>query len=68
MKKENCKTHAVKTQFFFLPIRRYQDSRHLLQNPEVPKNVMGFSNGAQRFIAPNYLDVDSPGHFHASLY
>ena len=41
----------------------YQNSRHLLQNPKVPRNVMGFSNRAQRFTGPNYLDVDNPfGH------
>ena len=43
-----------------LPTQRYQDSIHLLQNPKVPRNVMGFSNCAHRFTGPNYLDVDSP--------
>ena len=43
-----------------VPSQRYQDSRHLLQNPKVPRNVMGFSNRAQRFTGSNYLDVDSP--------
>ena len=42
------------------PSQRYQDSRHLLQNPKVPRSVMGFSNCAQRFTGSNYLDVDSP--------
>ena len=43
-----------------LPSQRYQDSRHLLLNPKVPRNVMGFSNREQRSTEPNYLDVDSP--------
>ena len=44
------------------PSQRYQGSRHFLQNPKVPRIVMGFSNRAQRFIGSNYLDVDSlPG-------
>ena len=43
-----------------VPSQRYQDSRHLLQNPKVPRNLMGFSNRAQRFTGSNYLDVDSP--------
>ena len=43
-----------------VPSQRYKDSRHLLQNPKVPKTVMAFSNRAQRFTGSNYLDVDSP--------
>ena len=43
-----------------VPSQRYQDSRHLLQNPKVSRSVMGFSNRAQRFTGSNYLDVDSP--------
>ena len=43
-----------------VPSQRYQDSRHLLQNPTVPNYVMSFSNRAQRFTGSNYLDVDSP--------
>ena len=35
------------------PSQRYQDSRHILQNPKVPRNVMGFSNNAQTFTSPN---------------
>ena len=38
-----------------VPSQRYQDSRHLLQNPKVPRNVMGFSNRAQTFTPLNYL-------------
>ena len=40
-----------------VPSQRYQDSRHLLQNP---RSAMGFSNCAQKFTGSNYLDVDSP--------
>ena len=43
-----------------VPSQRYQDSRHLLQNPKVPRRVMGFSNRAKRYTGSNYLDVDSP--------
>ena len=46
-----------------VPSQRYQDSRHLLQNPTYPNYVMGFSNRAQRFTGYNYLDVDSPFDF-----
>ena len=42
--------------------RRYQYSRHLLQNPKVPKNFMGFNNHAQRSTPPYYLNVDNPLH------
>ena len=43
-----------------VPGRRYQDSRHLLQNPKVSKIVMGFNNYAQRSTQPYYLDVVNP--------
>ena len=43
--------------------QRYPDSRHLFQNPKVHQSVMGFSNRAQSFITPYYLEVDSPLHF-----
>ena len=49
--------------FILVPSQRYQDSRHLLKNPKVPRSVMGFSNRAQRFTGSNYLDVDSPLQF-----
>ena len=45
---------------FLVPSQRYQDSRHLFQNPKVHQSVMGFSNRAQRFTTPYYLDVGSP--------
>ena len=38
-----------------IPNQKYQDSRHLLQNPKVPRNVTGFSNSAQTFTPLNYL-------------
>ena len=46
--------------------QRYQDSRHLLQNPTDPNYVMSFSNRAQNFTGSNYLDVDSPFGSHLS--
>ena len=54
-KKGNSKTHAKKHKHVLVPSERYQDSRHLLQNTKVPKNVMGFSNCAQTFTHLNYL-------------
>ena len=36
-----------------VPSQRYQDSRHLLQNPKVPSSIIGFSNRAQRFTGSN---------------
>ena len=44
-----------KKNIIFAPSQRYQDFRHLLQNPTVPSNVMGFSNCAQRITPLNYL-------------
>ena len=38
-----------------VPSQRYPDSRHLLQNPKVLRDVMGFSNRGQRFTLLNYL-------------
>ena len=43
-----------------VPSQRYQDFWQLLQNPKFPKNVLGFSNHAQRFSPPYYLYVDNP--------
>ena len=43
-----------------VPSQKYQDSRRILQNSKVARNIMGFSNCAQRFTGSNYLDVDSP--------
>ena len=51
---------AKKHNFFLGPSRRYQDSRHILRNPKLPRNVMGFSYRTQRFTGPNYMDVDNP--------
>ena len=44
----------------WVPSQRYQNSRHILKNPKIPRNVMGFSNCAQRYTGPNYLEVDRP--------
>ena len=48
------------TYIILVPSQRYQDFWQLLQNPKVPKIVLGFSNHAQRFTPPYYLDVDNP--------
>ena len=49
----------IKQKHILVPGQRYQDSRHLLQNPKVPKDVMGFNNHAQRSTPPYYLAVDN---------
>ena len=59
-KSEITKHMQEKNKHVFVPSQRHQDSKHLLLNPKVPRNVMGISNRAQRFTGPNYLDVDSP--------
>ena len=59
-KKEISKHMQKKHNDILVPSQRYQDSRHLLQNPTIPNFVMGFSNRTQRFTGSNYLDVDSP--------
>ena len=59
--KWQMKKHLQKSTNVFLVYRqRYQDSRHLFQNPEILQSIMGFSNCAQSFTTPYYLDVDSP--------
>ena len=55
-----AKHMQIKHKHILVPGQRYQDSRHLLQNPKVSKNVMGFNNHAQRSTPPYYLDVDNP--------
>ena len=50
----------IKQKHDLVPGQRYQDSRHILQNPKVSKNVMGFNNHAQRSTPPYYLEVDNP--------
>ena len=50
----------IKHKHILVPGRRYQDSRHLLQNPKVSKIVMGFNNHAERSTPPYYLDADNP--------
>ena len=44
------------TNIFFVPSQRYQDPRHLFQNPNVHHRIMGFSNRAQWFTTPYYSD------------
>ena len=46
-----------------VPSQRYKDSRNILQNPKVPRNIKRFSNRAQRFTGSIYLDVDNPFEF-----
>ena len=59
-KKGNLKTNAKKKHNDILvPSQRYQDSRHLLQNPTFPSYVTGFSNRTQRFTGSNYLYIYS---------
>ena len=50
----------IKHKHIFVPGRRYQDSRHILQDSKVSKNVLGFNNNAQRSTPHYYLDVDNP--------
>ena len=54
---ESQNTCKKSTSIFWI-LKRYQDSRHLLQNPKVPKNVMGFNNHVHRSTLPYYLDLD----------
>ena len=51
-----------KHKHILVPGWRNKDSRHILQNPKVSKNAMGFNNHAQRSTPPYYLDVDNPLH------
>ena len=41
-----------------IPSQIYQDFWELLQNPKTPKIVLDFSNHAQRFNPPYYVDVE----------
>ena len=53
---EDDKTFTKKSiNSILVPSQRYQESRHLLQNPKVTRNVIGFNNHAQTFIPLNYL-------------
>ena len=58
-KKGNHKTHTKKHKLIYDPSQRYQDSRHIFQNPKVHQSVMGLSNHAQSFTTPYYLYVNS---------
>ena len=44
-----------------VPSQRYQDSKHLLQNPKVPRSVMGFSNRAKTFTPLNKPAAQAAG-------
>ena len=57
------KKFAKKAQTFFGSCPRYQNSRHLFQNPKNHQSAMGFSNHAQSFTTPYFLDVVSPYRF-----
>ena len=59
-KKEIAKHMQKKHKHILVSNPWYQDSRHILQNPKVPRNAMGFSNRAQTFTLLNYLIWDSP--------
>ena len=61
-KRKIAKHMPKKKKHILVPSQRYQDSRHILQNPTVPNYVIGFSNSnrAQRFTGSNYQDVDTP--------
>ena len=66
-KKNRITKHIqIKHNHIWVPGQRYQDSRHLLQNPKVPQNVMSFNNHAQRSTPPYYLDIDNPLHISES--
>ena len=56
-----------KKKIILVPNQRYLDSRHLLQNPKVCRNVMGFSNRAQTFTPLNYLSWYSPFRLKAVM-
>ena len=54
------KNISKKSRYVILvPSQIYQDFWQHLKNPKVPKIAMGFSNHAQRFTSPYYLDVDN---------
>ena len=49
-KKEIAKHMPKKHKHSLVPIQRYQDSRHLLQNPTVPNYVIDFSKNMKSVI------------------
>ena len=53
-------TGQKSTYIILVPSETYKDFWQLLLNPKVPMIVLGFSNHAQRFTPPYYLDVDNP--------
>ena len=50
----------IKHKHILIPGLSYQDSKPILQNLKVSKNVKGFKNHAQRSTPPYYLDIDNP--------
>ena len=54
-KNEIAKHMQKKHKHVLVPSERYRDSKHLLLNAKVPKNVMAFSNRAQTCTPLNYL-------------
>ena len=54
------KTFAKKTIKFLVPSQWYKVSRYILLNSNIPKSTIVFRYREQRYIAPNYLDEDSP--------
>ena len=54
-----CNGKWEEKNIILVPSWTYQDSKHILQHPKVPKNVMDFNNQAQRLTKPHYLDVDT---------
>ena len=58
-----------KHDFIWFPVKYIKISDIFLQNPKVPRNVIGFSNRFHRFTVSNYLVVDSSlGHFSVDQY
>ena len=47
------------TNTVLVPSQRYQDSRHILKNSKVSKNLIVFINCGQRFTPSNYMSLDS---------
>ena len=50
----------IRHKHILVPGRIYQNTRRLLQNTKVSKNIMGFNNHAQRSTQPYYLEEDTP--------
>ena len=64
LKKREIQKHLHKNhKHSLVSSQRYQDSRHILRNPKVLNDIMGFNCHAQTVTGPNYLDVDTPLEF-----